>query len=210
MALTTAPTEVVDWAKNIINNSPSGGPNRAPYDARFSNSGWLFGEKPPYETMNQWQFGISEWKDWLEVNLIALDADTSAAVGDLDTRVTTLEDTPVPASIKIYNSGYTAVSNGVLYNFDHLQNTKNMMWTVYGATSATGDNELVVHDQEWTEDHFLAQGYMIKVDTLNRINFITAEAGYLVLSDIGKGGSPQPSSSQRRNWQYVRIVGIGF
>ena len=129
--------------------------------------------------MNQWQFGMSEWKDWLEVNLIAVDADTSASIGDLDTRVTILEDTPVPASITIYNSGYTAVTNGDVFTFDHNQNTKNMMWTIYGSVDAIGTDELVVHDQEWTEEHFKAQGYMIKVENNNRNDIVTSEEGYL-------------------------------
>ena len=64
MALPTRPGGQIVWANNIVNNSPTGGPNREPYDSRFGTSGWAYAEHPPYQVFNEWFYNMYQNMDW--------------------------------------------------------------------------------------------------------------------------------------------------
>ena len=69
MALPTRPGGQIIWAENVVNNSPTGGPNREPYDSRYSTSGWAYAEHPPYQVFNEWFYNMSQNMEWTATSL---------------------------------------------------------------------------------------------------------------------------------------------
>ena len=69
MALPTRPGGQIIWAENVVNNSPTGGPNREPYDSRYSTSGWAYAEHPPYQVFNEWFYNMYQNMEWAATSL---------------------------------------------------------------------------------------------------------------------------------------------
>lgn len=69
MALPTRPSGQITWAANIVNNSPTGGPNREAYDSRYGTDGWAYAEHPPYQVFNEWKYNMYQNMDWAAVAL---------------------------------------------------------------------------------------------------------------------------------------------
>ena len=69
MALPTRPSSQIVWADNIVNNSPTGGPNRETYDSRYGTSGWAYAEHPPYQVFNEWFYNMYQNMEWAATSL---------------------------------------------------------------------------------------------------------------------------------------------
>jgi hypothetical protein len=65
MALPQRPSGQIIWADNTVNNSPTGGPNKEPYDSRYGTSGWSYAEHPPYQVFNEWKYNVYQNVEWL-------------------------------------------------------------------------------------------------------------------------------------------------
>jgi len=74
MSLTARPGGQIVWAENVINNSPTGGPNKEAYDSRYGTTGWVYAEHPPYQVFNEWNFNVYKNLDWLATAVIQNDA----------------------------------------------------------------------------------------------------------------------------------------
>ena len=81
MALPTRPGGQIAWADNIVNNSPTGGPNRQAYDSRYGTSGWAYAEHPPYQVFNEWFYNMYQNMDWVAVSLDQHESAISALGG---------------------------------------------------------------------------------------------------------------------------------
>lgn len=58
------PTGPIDWATQLLNNGPQSGPNRIDPTVQRQEAGWLWGEKPDYETLNGWKYNVSRLLSW--------------------------------------------------------------------------------------------------------------------------------------------------
>ena len=78
MAINSRPGGQIIWASNVLNNSPNGGPSREAYDSRFGLSGWVYGEKLPYQVFNEWQYNIYQNMEWAADSILQHEADIAA------------------------------------------------------------------------------------------------------------------------------------
>ena len=81
MPIPSRPGGQIVWADNIVNNSPTGGPNREAYDARYGTSGWAYAEHPPYQVFNEWFYNMYQNMEWASASLVQLDSDVSSLGG---------------------------------------------------------------------------------------------------------------------------------
>ena len=81
MSIPTRPGGQVVWCANIVNNSPTGGPNREAYDSRYGTDGWAYAEHPPYQVFNEWNYNVYQNLEWIATSLTQLDSDVSALGG---------------------------------------------------------------------------------------------------------------------------------
>ena len=81
MSIPTRPGGQISWADNTVNNSPTGGPNREPYDTRYSTDGWAYAEHPPYQVFNEWKYNVYQNIDWLAVAVLQHENDISSLGG---------------------------------------------------------------------------------------------------------------------------------
>lgn len=69
MSLTTKPSGVIKWADTLTNNSPTNGANREEPTLSHQTIGWTYGQKPPYQYWNSWNYNVYKVLDWLSENL---------------------------------------------------------------------------------------------------------------------------------------------
>ena len=81
MAINSRPGGQIIWASNVLNNSPNGGPSREAYDSRFGLSGWVYGEKLPYQVFNEWQYNIYQNMEWAADSILQHEEDIAALGG---------------------------------------------------------------------------------------------------------------------------------
>ena len=81
MAIPTRPLGQIIWAQNTVSNSPNGNANKQPYLTRMELEGWRYGEHPPYEYLNQWQYNIYQNIEWAAVALQSLQDDVDVLGG---------------------------------------------------------------------------------------------------------------------------------
>jgi hypothetical protein len=81
MSIPARPGGQIVWCANIVNNSPTGGPNREAYDARYGTSGWSYAEHPPYQVFNEWNYNMYQNMEWVANAVTQLDSDVSALGG---------------------------------------------------------------------------------------------------------------------------------
>lgn len=80
MPLDPVPEGSVLWATELTNNSPLGGVNRIEPSEIRQQVGWLWGDKPDYETLNGWMYNVGQLLEWAKDGLNGLDGD----LGDID------------------------------------------------------------------------------------------------------------------------------
>ena len=81
MAIPSRPTGQIKWANTSVNNSPTGGLNKQPYATRFEDIGWTYGEHPPYEVWNEFNYNIYQQLEWAAVSLLQHENDISVLGG---------------------------------------------------------------------------------------------------------------------------------
>lgn len=103
MPASAKPTTKYKWATALIANGPSGGNNRVEYEVRQEEQGWIWTEKPPFETFNQWQYSVGLHIDWTLQNIDAIFAFIDSSTGHQQNTDTGTSQT----TFKIGNGGST-------------------------------------------------------------------------------------------------------
>lgn len=87
------PSESYDWATNLVNNGPSGGPNRIDPPLTIREQGYTWGSKSPVEYFNGWCYIVGLWLDYVRT---AID-DSIVVTDDLQDQIDTINNTTIPA-----------------------------------------------------------------------------------------------------------------
>ena len=119
MAIPTRPAGQRAWATNVVNNSPTGTPNREAYDSRYATTGWVYAEHPPYQVFNEWMYNMWQDNDWANTAIQQHEADIASLGGGnyVDSVVVSAGSASIPYSthgvtnpiIQLQDSGNTIV-----------------------------------------------------------------------------------------------------